>query len=216
MDYKNGTGTILKLMSNHASRFLTFEQATTLWGRCKTRLATKGLDETVGDCEKSTTGSLDTMVREDVMAVLGEELAGRDWPVNGESDATHATFSEAFQAECERRLYLDVNKWFAECFTNPVTREPYVFPDYLRALSERVCRAFYIRGVSDPMYIVNIAAFELGLGDGQGNFHSADLDAREQRTERSAKLAKRLCDSYGANITVRSENLATMLKIPAR
>jgi hypothetical protein len=43
-------------------------------------------------------------------------------------------------------------------------------PENIRRLSERLCRSYGIRGICDPMYIANIIALELGLGDGQNNF----------------------------------------------
>lgn len=54
-------------------------------------------------------------------------------------------------------------EWFDEQFTTDV-------PANIRRLSERICRAYGIRGICDPMYIANITAFELGLGDGQSHF----------------------------------------------
>jgi hypothetical protein len=32
------------------------------------------------------------------------------------------------------------------------------------------------QGLSDPMYIMNVIAYELGIGDGQGNFNLPDED----------------------------------------
>jgi hypothetical protein len=61
-------------------------------------------------------------------------------------------------------------EWFDEAFTNPVTREPYPIPANLRKLAERVCHSYGISGICDPMYVANVSAFELGLGDGQSNF----------------------------------------------
>lgn len=43
-------------------------------------------------------------------------------------------------------------------------------PKDIKRLSERLCRSYGIRGICDPVYIANIIALELGLGDGQGNF----------------------------------------------
>lgn len=54
-------------------------------------------------------------------------------------------------------------EWFDEQFAADV-------PAAVRRLSERICRSYGISGICDPMYIANIAAFELALGDGQGNF----------------------------------------------
>lgn len=61
-------------------------------------------------------------------------------------------------------------EFFDEAFTNPVTRQADFVPADIRRLSERICRSYNIKGICDPMYIANVIAFELGLGDGQGNF----------------------------------------------
>ena len=44
-------------------------------------------------------------------------------------------------------------------------------PPDLRRASERVCNAYNINGICDPMYIANVIAMEIGRGDGQSNFH---------------------------------------------
>jgi len=65
---------------------------------------------------------------------------------------------------------------FDEAFTNPITNTPYKIPANLRHLSERICRSYGIDGICDPMYLANIIALELGLGDGQSNFLEATHD----------------------------------------
>lgn len=55
-------------------------------------------------------------------------------------------------------------KFFDEAF-----RENQV-PENIKRLSARLCRSYGINGICDPMYIANVIALELGLGDGQGNF----------------------------------------------
>ena len=66
--------------------------------------------------------------------------------------------------------------FFAEAFTNPITREPYQLPENLKRLATRICRSYGIRGVCDPMYIANVAAVELGLGDGLSNFNAGETN----------------------------------------
>lgn len=56
------------------------------------------------------------------------------------------------------------NDFFDEAFKG------HSVPRDIRRLSERLCLAYGIRGICDPMYIANVIAKELGLGDGQGNF----------------------------------------------
>lgn len=45
-------------------------------------------------------------------------------------------------------------------------------PQNLRKASERICRSYGINGICDPMYIVNLIAKELGLGNGQSHFNN--------------------------------------------
>lgn len=60
--------------------------------------------------------------------------------------------------------------FFKEAFTDPITRQTYQVPEDIKRLATRLCRSYGIRGICDPMYIANVIAFELCLGDGQGNF----------------------------------------------
>lgn len=46
----------------------------------------------------------------------------------------------------------------------------YTVPDNIKRLSTRLCRSYGINGICDPMYIANVIAYELGMGDGSGNF----------------------------------------------
>lgn len=70
-------------------------------------------------------------------------------------------------------------------------------PPALRAFSEALCLTYGINGICDPMYIVNVSAYELGCGDGAGTF----FPLKEKITpEKIDHLIKRLAGSYGANI----------------
>jgi len=66
-------------------------------------------------------------------------------------------------------------------------------PDVLRNTSEVVCATYNICGLSDPMYIANILAFELGFGDGSGKFATEPPEITEDAL---LKAAKRLCSAY--------------------
>lgn len=46
----------------------------------------------------------------------------------------------------------------------------YNAPERLKAAASRICVAYGIRGICDPMYIANLIAVELGLGDGKNSF----------------------------------------------
>ena len=43
-------------------------------------------------------------------------------------------------------------------------------PPKLRAFSEWFCNTYGVNGICDPMYVCNVAAAMLGVGDGAGNF----------------------------------------------
>jgi hypothetical protein len=53
-------------------------------------------------------------------------------------------------------------------------RLPKSTPERVRKAIQRVYGAYppecLPQGICDPMYILNVIAFELGIGDGQGNF----------------------------------------------
>lgn len=51
-----------------------------------------------------------------------------------------------------------------KCFGND-----YV-PADIRRVAERICSAYNINGLCDPMYIANVIAKETGRGDGRGKF----------------------------------------------
>ena len=55
-------------------------------------------------------------------------------------------------------------EFFAEAFAG------YDVPADLRRAAERLCVAYGIRGICDPMYIANVIAMELGRGNGQSEF----------------------------------------------
>lgn len=64
----------------------------------------------------------------------------------------------------------EVEAFYKEAFTNPVTRIPYEVPEDIKKASIHICQAYNIKGLSDPMYIANSIALEEGRGDGRGNF----------------------------------------------
>lgn len=80
--------------------------------------------------------------------------------------------------------------FFEDAFTNPVTKKPYPIPEDLRRISERICRSYGICGSCDPMYIANIMAFELGLGDGQSNFFDVQQEIKVGHVTRMSTGAK--------------------------
>ncbi|HHW36819.1 MAG TPA: hypothetical protein GXX18_06200 [Bacillales bacterium] len=72
----------------------------------------------------------------------------------------------------------------------------YSVPSNIRMTSEEICKEFNINGICDPMYISNVIANELGLGDGCGNFNN-----NKPTLEKIEYLSKRLMESYRSNIT---------------
>lgn len=94
-------------------------------------------------------------------------------------------------------------EWFDEAFANSSP-----LPPQLRNMAERMCREFNIRGICDPMYIANVAAFELGMGDGRSSF-----DDRPTRPESPAieKLAQRFLFAYATCISDKASMLRPLL-----
>jgi len=71
----------------------------------------------------------------------------------------------------------------------------YNVPVNIRNISENICREFNIKGICDTMYISNVIAVKLGIGDSCGNFND-----NKPNLENVNKLAERLKYSYGCNI----------------
>jgi predicted NAD-dependent protein-ADP-ribosyltransferase YbiA (DUF1768 family) len=67
-------------------------------------------------------------------------------------------------------VYETDREFFDKAFFNELAQEPYKIPADLRRASERICLAYGIRGICDPMYIANVIAAEIGRGDGRSNF----------------------------------------------
>jgi len=94
-------------------------------------------------------------------------------------------------------------EWFDRAFENssPV-------PPQLRTMAERMCRAFNICGTSDPMYIANVVALELGAGDGCSHFYDKVVRAESSAIE---KLAQRFSFSYSTCIAGKALALRQLL-----
>jgi len=67
-----------------------------------------------------------------------------------------------------------------------------VSPD-MRAIAEWFCSHFDVNGLCDPMYIANVSAVELDVGDGMGNFTGASPKGGEAAFQR---LGTHLMGSY--------------------
>ncbi len=81
----------------------------------------------------------------------------------------------------------DKASFFARAFGNDEV------PRDMRALSEWFCTHFDVNGVCDPMYIANVTAFELQIGDGCGNFTGDGPKGGQDAFER---VARRLLFAY--------------------
>jgi len=66
-------------------------------------------------------------------------------------------------------------EWFDEAFS---IGNDGSLPDDIRRVSERICRAYGISDICDPMYIANVIALELSRGDGKGMFYE-DMVVRQ-------------------------------------
>jgi len=68
------------------------------------------------------------------------------------------------------KILLNRDEFFKKAFTDFVTRKPCKIPENIKNASIQICKAYNINGICDPMYIANIIAKELNLGDGKNNF----------------------------------------------
>ena len=67
-------------------------------------------------------------------------------------------------------------------------------PSTLKHLAIEFCTEFDIKGLSDPMYVANVAAYELGMGDGCSQFNDNDPDLSKVGIVRDRlSLAYRTC-----------------------
>lgn len=72
----------------------------------------------------------------------------------------------------------DTQGHYDHAFINPVTNQSYGVPDDIKNAALRICQAYGIRGICDPMYIANVIAKETGRGDGSHNFHERQVPER--------------------------------------
>ena len=107
-------------------------------------------------------------------------------------------------------LELHSKEWFDDCFTNPVTKQPYAVPDDLRHLSERIVRSYGIRGICDPMYIANIIALETGRGDGYSTFKAAQEPAMTTQAQSNKQGYAHLTAEIDRLRTLNSSLLAAL------
>lgn len=103
--YRGGVGVVEYHMRTKLFRQLTEEQATSLWQECKLALQARGLQDTVDECEQSSTGSLDTLPRGDVLDVLARLLTGQDWPLNMAPPSESDAFIDKLKAAILQRGY---------------------------------------------------------------------------------------------------------------
>lgn len=103
--------------------------------------------------------------------------------------------------------------WFDNCFEGAQPSMPLD----LRRFSEAVCDRFDISGICDPMYIANVAAYELGRGDGCSHFDEPGI--RQDFEQRRERVAQRLSHAYSSCIGNGVADLRTLartlLKPPA-
>lgn len=86
-------------------------------------------------------------------------------------------------------------------------------PQPLRIFAEAFCTRFVVRGICDPMYCANVAAFETGLGDGRGNFNADKTPSEDGINTAGDRLlfAYSTCISETSTDTTQ-ETIATMLR----
>ena len=86
-------------------------------------------------------------------------------------------------------------------------------PQPLRTFAEAFCTRFEVRGICDPLYCANIAAFETGLGDGGGNFNLSQTPTEAGITNTGDRLlfAYSTCISESSTGTTQ-ETISAMLR----
>lgn len=95
----------------HARRYLelrlTEPQAAALWLEVEADLRGKGLGSTAQEMIESTTGSLDTLPRGDVLDALARTLTKGefDWPINADRDDHTDRFADAMRTAINERGY---------------------------------------------------------------------------------------------------------------
>jgi len=87
--------------------------------------------------------------------------------------------------------------WYDNCFEGAKPE----MPADLRRMSESICDRYTISGICDPMYLANVAAFELGRGDGRGTFYPMTAEARETQAQRLDTFVGRVRFAYSSNVT---------------
>lgn len=94
--------------------------------------------------------------------------------------------------------------WFEEAFADPCREEGKDVPRDIKALAQALCVQHNIRGISDPLYIANVIAVEMGRGDGCSVFFDEPQPSRSDRAESFdadvERLAKRLSHAYSSSI----------------
>lgn len=94
-------------------------------------------------------------------------------------------------------------QWFDRCFLDADGS----LPADIRAFAEAVCRTFDIRGICDPMYIANVAAFELLRGNGSSDFTPIGVLDYDEFNTALTKLCGRLVCAYATSVGAREQNL---------
>ena len=73
-------------------------------------------------------------------------------------------------------------------------------PEGLKSAIMKITELYGINGVCDEMYMTNVVARELGIGDGNSNFYSFEVKqtASQQTHEKLTKAIERIRFAYGS------------------
>ncbi len=82
--------------------------------------------------------------------------------------------------------------------------EGYAVPEWIKARAIAIMRRFNIYGVCDGMYICNVIAHKLNLGDGKGEFSSDCMYVDEECIHQAIEA---LAGAYGCNIRQDEKNI---------
>ena len=100
------------------------------------------------------------------------------------------------------------HEFYKRAFSHAVTGEPRPIPPVLRNIAITICEHYNIKGICDPMYIVNRAAAIVSAGDGQSSFFRSRINFGPHEIE---KLADVLISCYGCNIGPGDKAILTSL-----
>jgi hypothetical protein len=104
----SGVNTVRKLAKRAMHVELDDDQAQILWLECRANLTQRKMRSTIKHIESCSSGSIDTLEREDLLVSFAQVLTGdseAQWPCNGDSEETSGDFYEKLKKGIKERGY---------------------------------------------------------------------------------------------------------------